>query len=380
MSDYNQNINIEGYNDGSDESVSDVKRYPKNVGILSGLIHKWGLKQQKPIQEPMSNGTSNASQASNSSDKKVYVFKGYGNDGGAFLSYQIGRICHYQFGSPLFIVEHKQKISRMSKMKHPRFDYPFEFRDITIAQMKKMMKPNDLFICNPAYSKRWFGLNLPMKKLMYIQGMNTYPVLDIFFDHYVSVSHFIQQHVKNLYNKPSPMISPFINHSVFENRVPWRERSNDLLILGYKGYAEPLLKYLSEFYKGKYPGSNIADKMVNNLTQKELADLFNQHKYYLTLNPIEGFGLPPLEAMACGCAVIGFDSMGGRDYLENEKNAFVVDYGDFERLAGYLRRIELDPDMGENIAEHGAKTAQQFSYNRFETEWTKYLAEHVYKQ
>lgn len=382
MSDDNHNMHTSGYYAASNDSASETKKYPWDMGLLSGLLSRWGMKQPKLMQTPteMPANNTNVSKTSDSSDKKVFVFKGYGNDGGAFLSYQIGRICHHQFGSPLFVVEHKQKVQRISSLKHPRFDYPFEFRDITIGQMKKMMKPNDLFICNPAFSKKWFGLNLPMEKLMYIQGMNTYPVLDIFFDHYVSVSEFIQLHVKNLYKKASPIISPFINHSVFENRTPWKERSNDMLILGYKGYASPMMRYLNEFYKEKYPESNIAYKMVNDLTQKELANLFNQHKYFLTLNPTEGFGLPPLEAMASGCAVIGFDSMGGRDYLEPDKNAYVVDYGDFERLAGYLRRIELNPDIGESLAKQGVETASRFSYDRFEKEWTKYLAEHVYKK
>ncbi|WP_164525484.1 glycosyltransferase family 4 protein [Siminovitchia acidinfaciens] len=373
MTDSNLEVNIASYYGATDGSVSRVKMDPLGMVKLSELIPKWRMNPRKHL------GTLNGSLTSGSSDRKVFVFKGYGDNGAAYLIYQIGRICHYQFGSPLFIVEHKKKIPRMPQLTHPRFDYPFEFRDITIGEMKKMMKPNDLFICNPAYSNKWFGPNLPMKKLMYLQGMNTYPVLDIFFDHYVSVSHFVQQHVKNVFNTPSSVISPFINQSVFRNKTPWNERSNDILILGYKGYAEPVFQYLHEYYKEKYPSSNIGYRMVKDVTQKELADLLNQHKYYLTLNPSEGFGLPPLEAMACGCAVIGFDSMGGRDYFQHGKNAYIVKYGDFEQLAEYLRKIVLDPNIGEDIAKKAVETASQFSYNRFETEWTKYLSEHIYK-
>jgi glycosyltransferase involved in cell wall biosynthesis len=313
------------------------------------------------------------------SKRNVYVFNGYGGRGGAFLNYHIGLICHKNFGSPLFMV-HNLKRNRKVGEKHKRFNYIFEFPEINLEKMKQIIKPDDLFICNPAHSTKWFGLNLPSKKLMYIQGMNTFPVLDIFYDHYVSVSNFVQEHIGNIYNIKPPVISPFINHSIFRNWKPWKERSNDLLILKYKGYAEPAFQYLQNYYKEKYPSSSISFKMVNDLTQTDLADLFNQHKYYLTLNPSEGFGLPPLEAMACGCVVVGFDSMGGREYLEHEKNAYIVDYGAFDQLADYLRRIELDPEMGKRLANPAIETAGKFSYEQFENHWVEYLENHVYSK
>lgn len=312
----------------------------------------------------------------NVSERNVYVFNGYGDRGGSFLNSRIGQICHKKFGSSLSMVRNLRN-ERKGKF-HPRFKYRLKYPEIHISEMKKIIKPNDLFICNPTHSTKWFGLNLPSKKLMYIQGMNTYPVLDIFYDHYVCVSRFVQQHIGNIYNIKPSIISPFINHKIFLNKTPWNQRNNTVLILGYKGYAGPVFQYLHKFYMKKYPTSSIEFKLVDNLSQKELADVFNQHKYYLTLNPSEGFGLPPLEAMACGCAVLGFDSMGGREYLEHEKNAYIVDYGNFEQLTEYLRRIELEPGTGEKITKEANETASHFSYDHFETEWTKYLEEHVY--
>jgi hypothetical protein len=338
--------------------------------VLSGLIHK----------KPHQSNSKMAATELKASKRRVFVLKGYGNDGASYLSYHLGRICHYKFESPLLIVEHKKKIKRLNQTRHPIFDYPLEFPMITLGEMKKIMDPNDLFICNSAYSTRWFGLNLPMKKLMYIQGMNTYPVLDIFYDNYVSVSHFVQQHVEHIYDKKTTVISPFINHLVFQNKTEWKDRNNVILILSYKGYSEPAFKYLQDYYNKKYPGSTIEFKMVKKATQKELADLFNQHKYFLTLNPSEGFGLPPLEAMSCGCAVAGFDSIGGRDYFEHGKNAYIVNYGDFEGLAEFLRKIELNPNIGQSFVNRAVQTAQHFSYSRYEEEWTKYLMEHVYNE
>ncbi|MGV3487692.1 MAG: glycosyltransferase family 4 protein [Tuberibacillus sp.] len=312
-------------------------------------------------------------------ERKVFVFNGYGNTGGAFINYNIGRICHKKFGSEVFMV-HQKKAGKIKGESHPRFHYKYEFPVIDIETMKEMGDAEDIFICNPAHSTKWFGPNFPMKKLMYMQGINTFPVLDIYYDHYVSVSRFVRDHVSYVFNVKSQIISPFINHSVFKNKTPWKKRSDEILILNYKGYAGVAFERLNKEYKKKYPNDPLNFKIINtSVTQEELADLYNAHKYFLTLNPVEGFGLPPLEAMASGSAVIGFDSMGGRDYFENGQNALIVPYGDFDQLADVLYRINQNMDLGESLAKRGEQTAGNFSYENFEKHWTEYLAKHVYE-
>lgn len=311
------------------------------------------------------------------SSNKVYVYNGYGDTGGAFLNYQIGRICHENFGRKLIIV-YNRKVNRKQGGEHPRFHYSYDFPAMSVEKMQERAKPDDLFICNPAHSTKWFGPSLNMKKLMYIQGINTFPVLDIFFDHYACVSKFVQDHINNVYNIKPKIISPFINHSVFKNEIPWEKRSDDILILNYKGYAKVAFEHLHKSFINKK--STLSFKLIDTvMSQEELADLYNHHKYFLTLNPTEGFGLPPLEAMASGCAVIGFDSMGGRDYFENGQNAFIVPYGDFEQLAYILERMEEDPDIGETLARNGVLTAKSFTFEKFEKDWTEFLAKHVFK-
>ena len=44
----------------------------------------------------------------------------------------------------------------------------------------------------------------------------------------------------------------------------------------------------------------------------------------------QGFGLMPLEAMAMGCTVVGFDGYGGRDYMRPDINCCVVPYPDID--------------------------------------------------
>ena len=56
----------------------------------------------------------------------------------------------------------------------------------------------------------------------------------------------------------------------------------------------------------------------------------------------EGFGLPPLEAMACGTPVVVTDSGGVRDYAVDGKNCILVQPGSAQAIAGAIKQIKTD--------------------------------------
>jgi glycosyltransferase involved in cell wall biosynthesis len=95
---------------------------------------------------------------------------------------------------------------------------------------------------------------------------------------------------------------------------------------------------------------------------EDLAGLFNRSKIYLydsaeywaTSGVTEGFGLPPLEALACGCHVFSSVNHGLADYLDPGFNC--------QKIAGYsleydLQRIKQtlqlsNPEPGAWLAEY----------------------------
>lgn len=56
--------------------------------------------------------------------------------------------------------------------------------------------------------------------------------------------------------------------------------------------------------------------LIENRSETETADLLRSCAIFLSFSAQEGFGLPPAEAMACGCYVIGFSGLGGREYFD----------------------------------------------------------------
>lgn len=57
---------------------------------------------------------------------------------------------------------------------------------------------------------------------------------------------------------------------------------------------------------------------IDNKTETEVASIMQESSIFLSFNYREGFGLPPAEAMACGCIVIGYTGFGGAEYFKND--------------------------------------------------------------
>ena len=98
--------------------------------------------------------------------------------------------------------------------------------------------------------------------------------------------------------------------------------------------------------------------------REKLVELYNQSSIYLSASLIEGWSLPPMEAMACGCLFVGTDSLGCRDYAESGVTALISPPGDRDALYLNLARAITDPMLSRDIAERGTTNVLTFSWDR----------------
>ncbi|TKJ29831.1 MAG: glycosyl transferase family 1 [Chloroflexi bacterium B3_Chlor] len=85
-----------------------------------------------------------------------------------------------------------------------------------------------------------------------------------------------------------------------------------------------------------------------------LADVFVFPSLY------EGFGLPPLEAMACGTPVITSGSSSLPEVVD--EGGLMVPANDPDVLAETIRRVLNDPGLREDLAKRGVSQARKFSW------------------
>ena len=94
----------------------------------------------------------------------------------------------------------------------------------------------------------------------------------------------------------------------------------------------------------------------------ELPSLYRSAAVFVYPSLYEGFGLPPLEAMACGVPVIC--STGGALREMAGKAAALVEPGDTAGLAAQMMRMAGDPMLRASMREKGLAHAAQFQWSR----------------
>lgn len=105
----------------------------------------------------------------------------------------------------------------------------------------------------------------------------------------------------------------------------------------------------------------------------EARKTYSNCKVWFLMSINEGFGLPVLEAMACGCAVVSTDCGGPRDVIVDGVNGFLVDVGNTGAMVHKIMTLYQDDDLRRYICQNGVKTAREFTWSKGAAKLEKYL-------
>jgi glycosyltransferase involved in cell wall biosynthesis len=107
------------------------------------------------------------------------------------------------------------------------------------------------------------------------------------------------------------------------------------------------------------------DEYHENLPQSRLAWLYSRCPIYLCPSWDEGLGMPSMEAMACGAALVTYDNGGSRDYALDGQTALVARRRDSADLAEKLERLVADPTLCQKLGSVGmAFIRREFDWER----------------
>jgi glycosyltransferase involved in cell wall biosynthesis len=95
------------------------------------------------------------------------------------------------------------------------------------------------------------------------------------------------------------------------------------------------------------------DEFHANPPQANLAALYSGADIYLCPSWDEGLGMPSMEAMACGAALVTYDNGGCRDYARAGETALVARRRDIGDLADKLGTLAREPALRRRLAEAG---------------------------
>lgn len=137
-------------------------------------------------------------------------------------------------------------------------------------------------------------------------------------------------------------------------------RSHDdleLVVAGGRGWDDAdLLARL-----GRSPAADRI-RLTGQVSDEDLADLYRGTECFLFPSRYEGFGLPPLEAMACGAPVVSSDRSSMPEVVGDA--ALLVPPDD---TAGWVSAVEdmlASPERRAEVAERGRRRAAGFTWQR----------------
>jgi glycosyltransferase involved in cell wall biosynthesis len=114
-------------------------------------------------------------------------------------------------------------------------------------------------------------------------------------------------------------------------------------------------------------------QMTGWVDRQRLRSLYQRARIFVYPSRYEGFGIPPLEAMACGAPVIATRTGAIAEYAEGA--ALLIDPGDREALREAMLRLIHDPSLRRDLRARGVERARQYRWDRSANLMTELLAE-----
>jgi len=99
-------------------------------------------------------------------------------------------------------------------------------------------------------------------------------------------------------------------------------------------------------------------------SQPLLRRLYNEAAIFIAPSWVEGWGLPPAEAMMSGCCVVATDIGGHREYAVPDETALLSPPREPQALAANILRAVEDRELRLRVAESGRRHIQQFTWAR----------------
>jgi len=96
--------------------------------------------------------------------------------------------------------------------------------------------------------------------------------------------------------------------------------------------------------------------------RKKLRELYNQSAIFLSPSHSEGWGLPVIEAMLCGCAILTSDIGGFNDFMIPNETGLCFKVKDIDDLEKKLVELINNTDLRVRLANSGKNFVKRFSW------------------
>lgn len=141
-----------------------------------------------------------------------------------------------------------------------------------------------------------------------------------------------------------------------------------LILAGGRGWkAGPI------YQRARRSSCNDRIRFIDYIDREDKVYLYNLAALFAYPSFYEGFGFPPLEAMACGTPTVTAFSASLPEVTENA--ALLVDPYNPSAIAEAMKAVLEDPALAESLSGAGMSQAEKFNWDRVAHEYINVFAE-----
>jgi glycosyltransferase involved in cell wall biosynthesis len=111
-------------------------------------------------------------------------------------------------------------------------------------------------------------------------------------------------------------------------------------------------------------------------TDSVVRDFYNASSIFVTASKLEGFGLPSLEAMACGCALVTSRNGGSDEFAFDGDTASVFEPREAPAMAERIEQLLADDAERIALANRGAAFARTMTWDSSAEKLERFLVEY----
>ena len=122
--------------------------------------------------------------------------------------------------------------------------------------------------------------------------------------------------------------------------------------------------FINELNKAITDLGDYQDKIlkIGYVDDEDLAPLYSGAEWFTYTSQYEGFGLPPLEAMSCGCPVITSNNSSLPEVVGDA--GIMIDWDSDEQHIEAYEKYYFNEDLRKEYAQKGLERAKQFSWEK----------------
>lgn len=195
---------------------------------------------------------------------------------------------------------------------------------------------------------------------------------------YITIAKFLKKIFIKHTGKSIPLIPNAIDHNQFYISNPIESRMPGSVIMLYSEADGKGSKYGLEALKivsAKYPLLNVKLFSVHNTPPNlpsnfayhynptNLAELYNNSAIFVSPSLQEGWGLPPMEAMACGCACVCTRVSGHLEFMDDD-TTLLVEPQNSKAIANAIVKLIEDNDLRMRLAKSGTIRVKNFTWDK----------------